>query len=90
MFQISRTLFVKEFEFKGNFLDKIEKAKYEVKLWFDFKEGLRFSCSMPDYSYCTRNPFKAILGTLEHSIVGHVKYQHLKSKVRSKGFARHL
>lgn len=54
----------------------------EYMMHFDFKQGLRFSVSVPNYSYCTRSPFKCLLGVLEHESVGMGKYQRLKERTR--------
>lgn len=62
----------------------------ELVMVFDFKEGLRFTCSVPNYSSCQRNPFKAIFRVLEHENVGNIKYQILKDEVRKQGLHRSL
>lgn len=62
--------------------------KYQVH--FDFKNGLRFSITVPNYGYCTRSPLKCIFGALEHSSVGMGKYCRLKDRVRSLDLWRKL
>lgn len=54
----------------------------EYIMWFDFKKGLRFSTTVPNYSSCTRSPLKCIFNALEHSDVGMGKYQRLKERTR--------
>jgi hypothetical protein len=47
------------------------KPEHKVKtyidfiMWFDFKEGLRFSVGVANASFCYRNPFKAFIRMLE-------------------------
>lgn len=62
----------------------------KIKMWFDFKEGLRFSVSTPIMSSCERNPIKAMLRVLEHESIGFSKYQRLKDDCRSNGLWRQL
>lgn len=62
----------------------------EICLHFDFKEGLRFSVSVPNMGYCSRNPFTAVLRVLEHESIGMAKYNRLKEDVRAKGFWKKL
>ena len=69
-----------------------EKAQsyFELKVCFDFREGLRFTASAANVSYCRNNPFKAIFRLLEHESIGMAKYQMLKDRVRKAGVARQL
>lgn len=60
---------------------KIE-SYVKFNILFDFKEGLRFSISVPNFGYCARNPFKCIFEALEHESIGMSKYQRLKERVR--------
>lgn len=55
----------------------------EYKMHFDFREGLRFSISIPNYGCCTRNPFKCLFLALEYADVGMGKYCRLKDHVRN-------
>ena len=57
---------------------------------FDFKQWLRFSISIPNYTYCTRNPFKCLFAALEYSDVGMGKYQRLKERTRKLDMWRKL
>ena len=91
----SKTLFENHFNFLtayGSWDDDHSKMEgyIEFKMHFDFKEGLRFSVAVPDYGYCTRNPFKALFNVLETQIVGNGKYQRLKADCRDKGYWQHL
>lgn len=87
----SKTLFEKQFDFitaYGSWDDGYSKMKgyIEFKMHFDLKEGLRFSVAVPNYGYCSKNPFKALFNVLETQIVGNGKYQRLKADCRNKGF----
>lgn len=70
--------------------DRKAKSFFELKLYFDFKEGLRFTASAPNVSFCKRNPFKAILRLLEHESIGMTKYQMLKDRARKVGVSNRL
>lgn len=90
-----KTLFEKHFNFitaYGSWDDNHSRMKGYIKfeMHFDFEEGLRFSVAVPNYVYCTRNPFKALFNVLEKQIVGNCKYQRLKEDCRAKGFWKHL
>jgi hypothetical protein len=69
--------------------EKIE-GYIEYKMHFDFKQWLRFSISIPNYTYCTRNPFKCLFAALEYSDVGMGKYQRLKERTRKLDMWRKL
>lgn len=62
----------------------------EYVMWFDFKQGLRFSASVPNVSYCTRSPLKCLFRVLEHESVGMGKYQRLKERTRDLNLWKHL
>jgi hypothetical protein len=59
-------------------------------MYFDFKEGLRFSVGVANMSSCYRNPFKAFIRTLEHESIGMAKYQQMKEDTRSCGLYKRL
>ena len=88
----SKTLYYSEYTSPiayGNYGDEIY-SYVKVELHFDFKEGLRFSASVPNFGCCERNPFKAIFRVLEHQSIGYGKYQRLKEDCRSQGLWRKL
>ena len=86
-----KVLFYKEAEsplaWRG---DRKAKTKIEAIMWFDFKEGLRFSVGAGNITSCERNIFKAILRVLEHESIGMAKYDCLKEDTRSKGLWKKL
>lgn len=79
---MKKTLFYKEWWFPASWEPKELKTYIEMNVYFDLKEFLRFSVSVPNYTYCCRNPFKALLRVLEHESVGMQKYDHLKEDLR--------
>jgi hypothetical protein len=62
----------------------------EIKLHFNFKEGLWFSVSAPNIGYGGRNPFKVLLRVLEHESIGMAKYNKIKEDSRSCGLWKQL
>lgn len=81
----SKVLYYKEYTAPIAYgYDEKHKVKSYVKIaaHFDFKEFLRFSVQVPNFSYCTHNPFKAILRVLEHESIGMSKYQRMKEDIR--------
>ena len=89
---MKKVLFYKEYKGYCGLLSENNKIETYIELimWFDLKQGLRFSCSVPNISSCNRNPFKAIFRILEHESIGMGKYQRVKDIVRSKGWHRSL
>ena len=87
-----KVLFRRDYEFKGQYWSGCDKGKSycELVLVFDFKEGLRFTASVPNMSSCRRNPFKALLTVIEHENVKGEKYDDLKYNMRKKGLHRSL
>ena len=57
------------------------KSYFKLNMYFDFKEGLRFTAVAPNVSYCYRNPIKAVLRLLEHESIGMSKYNALKDRI---------
>lgn len=75
----TKTLFEKEYisktsKFQG---DKI-KTYIKIQVHFDFKEGLRYSVSVPNCSFCKRKLKDALMWALEHESIGMQKYNRLK------------
>lgn len=62
----------------------------EYQMHFDLKQWLRFSATVPNYSSCTRSPFKCLFNVIEHSSVGMGKYQRLKERTRKLGMWQKL
>lgn len=86
----SKTLYHKKYSSPIAYTNYGVFSYIKVELHFDFKEGLRFSASAPNISFCQRNPFKAIFRVLEHQSIGYCKYQKLKEDCRSQGLWRQL
>jgi hypothetical protein len=88
-----KTLFYKEYESPIAYGYKPEhtiKTYIEVNMYFDFKQWLRFSVSVPNFSCCKRNPFKAFIRVLEHESIGMSKYQRMKEDTRACGLYRKI
>lgn len=66
------------------------EAYIKFVMHFDFKEWLRFSCSVSNLSVCQRNPFRVLFRVIEHENVGNIKYQILKDEVRRQDLHRSL
>lgn len=81
-----KILFYKEYESPiryGYKPDHRVKTYIEFTMYFDFKEWLRFTVSVPNVSYCYRNPFKAFVRALEHESIGMAKYNRLKEDMNN-------
>lgn len=86
-----KVLFYKEVESPLAYRsDYKARTKIEAIMWFDFKEGLRFSVMAGNISSCEKNIFKAIWRVLEHESIGMAKYDCLKEDTRSKGLWKKL
>ena len=64
----------------------IVESYIKITIHFDFKEGLRFSVSIPNRGYCGRNLIKVLLEALESEGIGYAKYQRLKEDCRKQKF----
>lgn len=81
---MKKILFKKEwykFPDWGTENDEIIKYYIEFTLYLDFKQGLRFSASIPNYLFCSRNPFKCLFEVLEYSITGCGQYVRLEDRL---------
>ena len=70
--------------------DRKAKTHIELVLYFDFKEGVRFTATAGNISACRRNPFKALFRVLEHESIGMSKYDCLKDDTRRQGLWQKL
>ena len=71
--------------FKKEYISKISKMEgrqiktfIEIQVHFDFKEGLRYSVSVPNFCYCSRKLKNVFIRVLEHESIGMQKYNRLK------------
>jgi hypothetical protein len=93
MKRFKKILYYKEYEAPIKYGYKPEhkvKTYIKVTMWFDFKEGLRFSVGVANASWCFRNPFKAFIAALEHESIGMQKYQQMKDDTRDCGLYNKL
>ena len=89
----NKTLYYKEYESPiayGYEPQHKVKSYIEVKMYFDFKNGLRFCASVPNFSTTNRNPMKSILRAMEHESIGMSKYNRIKEDIRRCGLWKHL
>ncbi len=59
---------------------KIE-SYIKIERHFDFKEGLRYSVAVPNFSCCKRKLQDAMLWAMEHESIGMAKYNGLKERM---------
>lgn len=85
-----KQLFYKKFCYPIAYTGELMTDYIEVAMYFDFKEGLRFSVHTANYGCCERNIFKAFIKVVEMGCVGYGKYQTLKDDCRDKGFWKEL
>ena len=89
-FFYEKQLFYKKFDYPIAYTGEYQCDYIRVMMYFDFKEGLRFSVNTANFGHCSRNIFKAFTMTLEIATVGYDKYQTLKDDCRDKGFWKEL
>jgi len=76
-----KVLFYEEYESPIRYGYKLEhrvKTYIAFTMYFDFKEGLRFTVSVSNAAFCYRNPFKSFIKALEYKGIGMAKYNRLK------------
>ena len=59
-------------------------------MYFDWSQGLRFSTSVPNYTFCSRNPFKSIFDVLEHESIGNSANEALEQRIAEMGLSQKL
>ena len=62
----------------------------EINLHASFKRGVFFAVNVANKSFCSANPFKALIMALESETVGMGKYDKLKERVRDLGLWQKL
>lgn len=90
---IKKVLFEKDYDSPIAYGYKEEhkvKTKTKVIMYFDFKEGLRFSVQSGNFACCKRNIFKAFVRALEHESIGMAKYDQMKCDTRNCGIYNRL
>ena len=87
----SKTLYEKRYKSSRGIVSGEGFESYiKFEMYFDFEEWLRFSCTVPNFCTCQRNPFKVLFRVIEHENVGNVKYGILKDEVRRQGLHKTL
>lgn len=90
---MTKTLYYKEYESPIAYGHKPEhkvRSYTEINMYFDFKDGLRFCVSVPNFSTTYRNPFKAMVRAMEHESIGMSKYNRIKEDTRRCGYWKKL
>ncbi|AGF56441.1 hypothetical protein B0P06_005292 [Clostridium saccharoperbutylacetonicum] len=80
----TKTIFEKEYTSKTSKMDRQIITYIKIQVHFDFKEGLRYSVSVPNCSFCKRKLKDALIRALEHESIGMQKYNCLKEICTSK------
>jgi len=62
----------------------------EINLHISFARGAFFAVNVANKSFCSANPFKALIMALESETVGMAKYDRLKERVRDLGLWQKL
>ena len=75
----TKTLFKKEYISKTSKFEGTQIKTYiEIQMHFDFREGLKYSVTVPNCSFCRRKLKDALIRALEHESIGMQKYNRLK------------
>ena len=64
--------------------DKKIKSYIRVERHFDFKDGLSYSVTVPNFTCCEKKLKDAILRVIEHESIGMSKYNGIKELVDNK------
>jgi hypothetical protein len=89
----SKTLFYREYDSPIRYGYKPEhrvKSYVKIQRHFDFKEGLRYSVTVPNITWCLRNKQEALMKILEHESIGMAKYNKLKEDIQRQDLFRTL
>lgn len=60
------------------------KSYIRVERHFDFKDGLRYSVTVPNFTCCEKKLKDAILRVIEHESIGMSKYNGIKELIDNK------
>lgn len=80
---ISHIIYEKHYESESKWGKKIE-SYVKIERHFDFKEGLRYSVSVPNFSCCKRRLTDALLWAMENESIKASKYEGLKELIYRK------
>jgi hypothetical protein len=79
----SKVIYENHYTSNSKWGQKIE-SYIKIERHFDFKEGLRYSVTVPNFGCCKRKLKDAMLWAMEHESIGMAKYNGLKEKCYSK------
>lgn len=57
---------------------------------FSFKEGLRYTVTVPNASFCKKRLIDALVWAMEHESIGMAKYQRIKEDLNRQDLYRKL
>ena len=80
---ISKVIYENHYTSPSKWGKKIE-SYIVIKRHFDFREGLRYTVSVPNFSCCERKLLDALFLAMEHESIKGMKYESLKEKVYKK------
>ena len=80
---ISKVVYEKHYISPSKWGQKVE-SYIKIERYFDLKEGLRYSVTVPNFGCCKKKLRDAMLWAMEHESVGMAKYNGLKELVNSK------
>jgi len=79
----SKIIYEKHYTSTSKWGKKIE-SYIRIERHFDFKEGLRYSVSVPNCCFCKKRLQDAMLWAMEHESIGMAKYESLKYQIERK------
>jgi len=80
---ISKVVYEKHYTSPSKWGQKIE-SYLKIERHFDFKDGLRYSVSVPNFGCCKKKLKDAMLWAMEHESIGMAKYNGLKEQLYIK------
>ena len=73
----SKLVYERHYDSPSKWGDKIQ-SYIKIERYFDCKEGLRYSVSVPNFCCCKKKLQDAMLWAMEHESIGMSKYESLK------------
>ena len=80
---ISKVIYENEYTSNSKWGNKVQ-SYIKITRHFDFKDGLRYSISMPNFSTCDRKLNNALFRAMERESIGMAKYEGLKELISHK------
>ncbi|NCB30378.1 MAG: hypothetical protein EOM66_03105 [Clostridia bacterium] len=80
---ISKVIYENQYTSPSKWGQRIE-SYIKIERHFDFKDGLRYSVTVPNFACCKRKLLDALLWAMEHESVLGAKYEGLKERIYKK------